>query len=113
MAKQLWDLLQSKYLTEDAANKKFLVSNFMRFAMIDTKPIMEQFHEIQHILSQFRQKNMNMDESIVVSSIIEKLLSFGKYFKKTLKHKKEDLTLEELAQPLQVEEESRLLESKS
>lgn len=66
--------------------------------MIDTKPIMEQFHEIQHILSQFRQKNMNMDESIVVLSTIEKLSSFRKDFKKTLKHKKEDLTLEELAQ---------------
>lgn len=80
--------------------------------MIDTKPIMEQFHEIQHILSQFRQKNMNMDESIVVLSTIEKLSSFQKDFKKTLKHKKEDLTLEELAQHLQIEEESRILESK-
>lgn len=48
--------------------------------MIDTKPIMEQFHEIQHILSQFRQKNMNMDESIVVLSTIEKLSSFRKDF---------------------------------
>ncbi|GMP69599.1 hypothetical protein CsSME_00028798 [Camellia sinensis var. sinensis] len=111
-AKQLWDLLQSKYLTEDATSKKFLVSNFILFTMIDTKPIMEQFHEIQHILSQFQQKNMNLDESIVVSSIIEKLPPSWKDFKKTQKHKKEDLTLEELAQHLRVEEESRLLESK-
>ncbi|GMP81438.1 hypothetical protein CsSME_00036150 [Camellia sinensis var. sinensis] len=112
IAKQLWDLLQSKYLTEDAAIKKFLVSNFMSFTMIDTKPIMEQFYETQHILSQFRQKNMNMDESIVVSSIIEKLSSSWKDFKRTLKHKNEDLTLEELTQHLRVEEKSRLLESK-
>lgn len=75
--------------------------------MIDAKPIMEQFHEIQHILSQFRQKNINIDESIVVL-----LSSFQKDFKKILKHKKEDLTLEELAQHLQIEKESRILESK-
>ncbi|XP_028064924.1 uncharacterized protein LOC114268026 [Camellia sinensis] len=112
MEKQLLDLLQSKYLTKDATSNKFLVSNFMCFAMIDIKPIMDQFHEIQHILSQFRQKNMNMDESIVVSSVIEKLSSSWKDFKKTLKHKKENLTLKELAQHLRVEEESRLLESK-
>ena len=29
--KQLWATLQSKYLTEDATSKKFLVSNFMRY----------------------------------------------------------------------------------
>ncbi|GMP64195.1 hypothetical protein CsSME_00025581 [Camellia sinensis var. sinensis] len=110
--KQLWDILQSKYLTENATSKKFLVSNIMRFTIIDTKPIMEQFHEIQHILSQFRQKNMNMDESIVVLSIIEKQPSSWKDFKKTSKHKNEDLTLEELAQHLRAEEESRLLEGK-
>lgn len=110
-AKQLWDILQTKYLTEDATSKKFLVSNFMRFNMVDNKPIMEQLHEIQHILSQFQQKDMNVDESIVVSSIIEILPPSWKDFKKSLKHKKEDLTLEELAQHLRVEEESRLLES--
>lgn len=99
-AKQHWNILQTKYLIEDATSKKFLVSNFMRFNMVDNKPIMEQLHEIQHILSQFQQKDMNMDESIVVSSIIEKLPPSWKDFKKSLKHKKEDLTLEELAQHL-------------
>ena len=53
-----------------------------------------------------------MDESIVVSSIIEKLPCSWKDFKKILKHKKEDLILDGLAQHLQVEEESRLLKSK-
>ncbi|KAF5936321.1 hypothetical protein HYC85_027450 [Camellia sinensis] len=48
----------------------------------------------------------------VFQSIIEKLLSSWKDFKKTLKHKKEDLTLEELAQHLRVEKELRLLEGK-
>ena len=55
---------------------------------------------------------MNMDDSIVVSSIIEKLPPSWKVFKKSLKHKKEDLTLEELAIHLQLEEETRRQESK-
>lgn len=52
---------------------------------------------------------MNMDESIIVSSIIEKLSPSWKEFKKGLKHKKEDITLQELSQHLWVEEETRRL----
>ena len=53
-----------------------------------------------------------MDDSIVVSYIIEKLPPSWKEFKKSLKHKKEDLTLEELAKHLRLEEETRRQESK-
>ena len=106
-AKELWDTLEAKYLTEDATSKKFLVSHFMKYSMVNNKPVMDQFHEIQHILSQFKQQKMNMDDSIVVSSIIEKLPPSWKEFKKSLKHKKEDLTLEELAKHLRLEEETR------
>ena len=56
---------------------------------------------------------MNMDDSIVVSSIIEKWPPSWKEFKKSLKHKKEDLTLKELAQHLRLEEETRRQESKN
>jgi len=111
-AKELWTTLEAKYLAEDATSKKFIVSQFMRYYMVDSKPIMVQFHEIQNILNQFTQQNMKMDETIIVSSIIEKLPPSWKDYKKSLKHKKEDLTLQELAQHLRVEEESRLLEGK-
>ena len=44
--------------------------------------------------------NMNMDEPIIVSSIIDKLSSSWKDFRHSLKHKKEDLSLQELANSL-------------
>ena len=111
-AKDLWTILEAKYLFEEATSKKFLVSQFMRYTMVDSKAIIVQLHEIKHILNQCKQQNMNMDETIIVSSIIEKLLPSWKDCKKSLKHKKEDLTLEELAQHLRVEEELRLPEGK-
>lgn len=37
MAKEVWDSLQEKYLTEYATNKKFIVRQFMNFHIIDTK----------------------------------------------------------------------------
>ncbi|GJR09694.1 hypothetical protein Tco_0792346 [Tanacetum coccineum] len=38
-AKALWESLESKYMAEDASAKKFLVSNFMNYKMVDTRPV--------------------------------------------------------------------------
>ena len=48
-----------------------------------------------------------MDESIIMSNIIDKLPPSWKDFKRNLKHKKEDISLEQLANSLRVEEEIR------
>ncbi|CAM8913974.1 unnamed protein product [Rhodiola kirilowii] len=109
-AKELWDTLEAKYMAEDASSVKFLVSNFNNYKMVDSRPVMEQFHEIQRILGQFAQRNLKMDEAISVSSIIDKLPPAWKYFRRTLKHKKEDISLVELAKELRMEEELRVRE---
>nr|GEZ35434.1 zinc finger, CCHC-type [Tanacetum cinerariifolium] len=49
-AKELWESLESKYMAEDAFSKKFFVSNLMNYKMDDTRPVMEQFHEMLRIL---------------------------------------------------------------
>ncbi|XP_021743406.1 uncharacterized protein LOC110709492 [Chenopodium quinoa] len=108
--KLLWDELESKYMAEDASSKKFLVSKFNNFKMIDSRPVMKQFHEIQRILGSFRQHNINLDETFIVSSIIDKLPSSWKDFKNALKHKKDDINLEGLASHIRIEEEIRVQE---
>ncbi|CAM8920561.1 unnamed protein product [Rhodiola kirilowii] len=109
-AKELWDTLEAKYMAEDASSVKFLVSNFNNYKMVDSRPVMEKFHEIQRILGQFSQRNLKMDEAISVSSIIDKLPPAWKDFRRTLKHKKEDISLVELAKELRMEEELRVRE---
>ncbi|GJU82138.1 zinc finger, CCHC-type containing protein [Tanacetum coccineum] len=47
-AKTLWESLESKYMAEDASATKFLVSSFMNYKMVDTRPVME------HILKMLR-----------------------------------------------------------
>ncbi|GJZ94027.1 zinc finger, CCHC-type containing protein [Tanacetum coccineum] len=84
-AKELWDSLESKYMAEDASSKKFLVG-------------------------QFAQYGMKMDESISVSSIIDKLPPSWKDFKNNLKHKKEELNLVELGSHFQIEQSIRDME---
>ncbi|GJY84880.1 zinc finger, CCHC-type containing protein [Tanacetum coccineum] len=99
-----YDSLEAKYMAEDASSKKFLVSNFTNYKMTDSRPVLEQYNELLGILGRFTQHKMNMDESIQVSCIIDKLPPSWKDFKHTLKHLKEELTLVELGSHLRIEE---------
>lgn len=72
--------------------------------MVDTRLVMEQFHEIQRTLEQFAHDKLNMDESIAVSSIIDKLPPAWEDFKHKLKHKKENISLVELGKHLHIEQ---------
>lgn len=82
-AKDLWDKLETRYMREDATSKKFLVSHFNNYKMVDDKSLMEQLYEIERILNNYKQHNMNMDETIIVSSIIDKLPPSWKDFKRS------------------------------
>ncbi|GJU09724.1 peptide-N(4)-(N-acetyl-beta-glucosaminyl) asparagine amidase [Tanacetum coccineum] len=97
-AKELWDQLESKYMAEDASSKKFLVSTFNTYKMVDSRFVMEQYHELLRILGQFTQHGLKMDESISMSSIIDK---------HTLKHNKDELSLVQLGSHFRVEKTLR------
>ncbi|GKD69078.1 zinc finger, CCHC-type containing protein [Tanacetum coccineum] len=99
-----YDSLEAKYMAKDASNKKFHVSNFINYKMTDSRPLLEQYNELLAILRRFIQYKINMDESIQVSCIIDKLSHSWKDFKHTLKHKKEELTLVELGSHLRFAE---------
>lgn len=40
-AKELWDKLETRYMTEDVTSKKFLVSHFNNYQMVDGRSVME------------------------------------------------------------------------
>ncbi|GJT16726.1 zinc finger, CCHC-type containing protein [Tanacetum coccineum] len=107
-SKELWDSLEAKYMAEDALSKKFLVSNFTNYKMTNSRPVLEQYNELISILRRFTQHKMNMDESIQVSCIIDKLPPSWKDLKHTLKHLKGELTLVDLVSHLCIEESLRM-----
>ena len=107
-AKEIWDSLEAKYMMEDATSKKLLSSKFFNYRMVDNRLVVEQYNEILHILDQFNQHNMKIYESIIVSSIIDKLLPSWKDYKKSLKRSKEEISLDSLGQSLHIEEELKL-----
>ncbi|GJV72064.1 zinc finger, CCHC-type containing protein [Tanacetum coccineum] len=110
-AKELWDSLESKYMAEDSSSKKFLVSNFNNYKMVDSRPVMKQYNELLRILGQYTQHGLKMDESISVLSIIDKFPPSWKDFKHTLKHGKDYLSLVQLGSHLRIEESLRAQDS--
>nr|KAJ0189876.1 hypothetical protein LSAT_V11C800448080 [Lactuca sativa] len=82
----------------------------MGYKMIESRPVMEQFHEMLRILGQFAQHNLKMDEAIAVAVIIDILPPSWKEFKHNMKHNKEELTLTQLGSHLRIEESIRTQE---
>ncbi|XP_019246366.1 PREDICTED: uncharacterized protein LOC109226016 [Nicotiana attenuata] len=85
-SKELWNALEKKYKTEDAGQKKFVVVKFLDFKMVDT---------------------------FQVEAFIGKLPRMWKDFKNCLKHKRKEMTLEDLIVCLRIEEDNKAAEKKS
>ncbi|XP_047250129.1 uncharacterized protein LOC124885910 [Capsicum annuum] len=100
---KIWNTLQAIYLAEEASSKKFLVSNYMEFKMVDDKSITEQVQEFQLIANKIAISGIALDENFRVGAIVSKLPPSWKEYRSKLLHKKEDLTLEQLLQHSQTE----------
>ena len=107
-AKELWESLDRKYKTEDAGTKKFIVARFLEFKMVDSKTVMNQVQELQVILSEILSEGMVLGETFQVACIIEKLPPSWLDFKNYLKHKRKEMTIEDLVVRLRIEEDNRV-----
>ena len=48
-AKVIWTKLGVKYGSNDARKKKYVVSKWLQFQIVDDKPIMEQVHTYENL----------------------------------------------------------------
>ncbi|XP_076927135.1 uncharacterized protein LOC143590584, partial [Bidens hawaiensis] len=108
-AKDLWESLDPKYKTEDASTKKFVVAKFLDFKMIDSKTVMSQVQDLQVILHDIHAEGMSLSETFQIACIIEKLPPSWVDFKKYLKHKRKEMTIEDLVVRLRIEEDNKIV----
>ncbi|XP_070010787.1 uncharacterized protein [Nicotiana sylvestris] len=112
-SKELWNALEKKYKTEDAGLKKFVAAKFLDFKMVDSKFVITQVQELQVIVHDLLAEGMVINEAFQVAAFIEKLPPMWKDFKNYLKHKRKEMTLEDLIVRLRIEEDNKTAEKKS
>ncbi|CAN1185666.1 Retrovirus-related Pol polyprotein from transposon TNT 1-94, partial [Linum perenne] len=106
-AKEIWELLERKYGADDAGRKKYAVGNWLKFTMQEDKPVMDQVHVYENLTAEVLAEGMKMCEVLQANVLIEKLPESWSDYKNKLKHKKRDLSLEELVGHMKIEEANR------
>lgn len=105
-AKELWEVLDMKYQREDASSKKYIVSHFLEFKMVD-KTMQNLVHELLLVCHEVDAEDMQISSSFGVAAMTEKLLHSWKDFKNRLKHKTTEMSLTNMQKKLKSEEENR------
>ena len=84
-----------------------MAAKFLDYKMVDTKAIVTQIQELQVIIHDLLNEGMIINEAFQVAAFIEKLPPAWKDFKNYLKHKRKEMTLENLIVRLKIEEDNR------
>ncbi|XP_047253659.1 uncharacterized protein LOC124887787 [Capsicum annuum] len=106
----LWDALEMKYKSEDAGMQKFIIARFLHFKMTDSKTVISQVQELQVIIHDLLAEGLIVNEAFQVAAIIEKLPLLWKDFKNYLKHKRKEMSVEDLIVRLRIEEDNKVAE---
>ncbi|XP_062104170.1 uncharacterized protein LOC133815331 [Humulus lupulus] len=111
--KELWESLDHKYKVEDAGAKKFFVGQFLNFKMVDSINVIRQVQDLQLIIHGIYAEGMILSESFQVAAIIEKLPPAWLDFKNYLKHKRKEMTVEDLICRLRIKKDNKSAEKKA
>uniref|UniRef100_A0A1U7WPX0 Uncharacterized protein LOC104226104 n=1 Tax=Nicotiana sylvestris TaxID=4096 RepID=A0A1U7WPX0_NICSY len=111
-SKELWTALEKKYKTEDAGMKKFVAAKFLDYKIVDSKSVITQVQELQVIIHDLLAEGLVINKAFQVVAIIEKLPPLWKDFKNYLKHKRKEMSLEDLIVRLRIEEDNKTAEKK-
>uniref|UniRef100_A0A1S3Z597 CCHC-type domain-containing protein n=1 Tax=Nicotiana tabacum TaxID=4097 RepID=A0A1S3Z597_TOBAC len=106
-------VVTEKYKTEDAGLKMFVAAKFLDFKIVDDKSVITQVQELQVIAHDLLVEGMIINEAFQVATFMEKLPPLWKDFKNYLKHKRKEMTLEDLIVRLWIEEDYKAAEKKS
>ncbi|KAK9726253.1 hypothetical protein RND81_05G202200 [Saponaria officinalis] len=107
-AKVIWGSLESKYGSDDAGKKKYVVGKWLKFVMQDGKLIMEQVHIYENLCADVVNEGMKLCDVFLANVLLEKFPPSWSDYRNHRKHKKKDLSLQELVGHMRTEEANRL-----
>nr|GEW16034.1 retrotransposon protein, putative, Ty1-copia subclass [Tanacetum cinerariifolium] len=93
---------------DDAGTKKFVVARFLNYKMVDSKKVISHVQDLEVLIYDIHAEGMTLSENFQVFAIIEKLPPSWVDFKNYLKHKRKEMSVEDLVVRLRIEENNML-----
>ena len=105
--KILWDALNAKFGATDAGSELYIMESFHDYKMVNNRSVVEQAHEIQCIVKELELLKCVLPDKFVAGCMIAKLPPSWRNFATTLKHKRQEISVENLIASLDVEEKAQ------
>ncbi|XP_019161379.1 PREDICTED: uncharacterized protein LOC109158015 [Ipomoea nil] len=106
-AKEIWDMLKRKYGADDAGRRKYTVGRWLNYRMVDTKPVIEQVHEYENLVSDLEAELIPVSEVLQTYALLEKLPESWGEFQNKVKHESKDYSWEEMVNHINIEDAYR------
>jgi hypothetical protein len=71
--KEIWAALETHYKQEKSGSDHFLTLKFFEYEITDNKPIMDQVHEIQILISKLSDLDIKVPDSLQMGVVLSKL----------------------------------------
>ena len=88
------------------------MSRFLNYKMVDSKTVVSKVQELKVILHEIHAEGMMLSETFPFIAIIEKLPPTWKDFKNYLKHKRKEMSIEDLIIRLCIKEDNKRFEQR-
>jgi len=92
-AKDIWDSLILKYTVEDILRQRFVIANYYRWEMIESKDIKIQINEYHKLIEDIKTESITLLDEFVFELLIEKLPQSWMDYKQQLKHIHKQMSL--------------------
>jgi hypothetical protein len=106
-ARDLWEAIEHKYSASNAGHELYIMEKYHDYKMVDNRSVVEQAHEIQLIVRDLQQHGHNLSSRFVAGSIIAKLPPTWRGFATSMKHKRQNICVQDLLASLDMEEKAR------
>ena len=110
--KEIWNAVDTKYQNEKKGTDKFLALNYFDFKMTDDKPVMDQVHELQILVSRLKDLEVVIPDALQIGAILSKLPPSWNNYRKKILQQSETLSVENFQTHLQIECETRIRDEK-
>jgi hypothetical protein len=103
----VWDALEQKYAEAEASRWLYVCEKFFDFSMDNAKSIVTQAHDLYLLVGDIAHLGCALPPKFVAAAIVAKLPAEWHDFATSIKHKREEISMEDLIVALDVEEKAR------